>query len=133
LALDQELVDKIRDLEDLLYLKYLEIFPEDQGVRFPYSSLNEFQQVNWLSAKPDKNIKVFEKKGNKLIESKYEDLPEEADIFPVLKARAWKMDVKQVPQFGISFSVTQLFFRKTESDLKRRKTQISEISIKEYF
>jgi len=92
--------------------------------------VREWQKVDWFNVKVPDDVKVYEKQGKKLVAVEYEDMPEDVDVFPVLVlTTAWNLPIKEKATFGISFKVTQLFFRKNESASKKIKVEHSPISL----
>ncbi len=131
IALSPDYASKIQNLEALLYDQYIDLFIEE-GQHYPeaYTNVKEWQKIDWFNVKVPDDIKVYEKQGKKLIETEYADMPEDVDVFPVLVlTSAWNLPIKEKDTFGISFKVTQLFFRKNESASKKIKAEHSTISL----
>jgi len=134
MALSSELASDITNLEALLFDQYEKLFLEDsQEEPVLYSAVKKWNKVDWFTVKVTDDIKVYEKKGKKLEETTYEEMPEDVDIFPVLTvSSAWMMDMKGKPTFGLSFQIPQLFFRKNESASKKIKTENSPIALAQF-
>lgn len=131
IALSPDLAAIITNIEASLYDTYQELFIGD-GEEVPrlYSTVKEWQSVDWFTVKVADDIKVYEKQGKKLVETTYAEMPEDVDIFPVLiLSTAWKLEIKGKETFGISFKCPQLFFRKNESASKKIKAERSPISL----
>jgi hypothetical protein len=135
MALKEPLADSIQAIEHELHGQYEQLFCEEgELVPAEYTSIKEFNQVKWFSTKVDpEKVVVFEKKGKNLVKRKYSDIPEEADIFPVLKlTSAWKLPIGLEQKFGVSFQISQLFFRESVHDTKKRKTEVAALDLKNY-
>lgn len=131
IALSPELAATIGNLEAALYDQYEQKFLEE-GQEPPalYTNVKPWSEVDWFTVKVPDDIKVYEKQGKKLIPKEYKDMPEDVDVYPVLVlTSAWKLPVKGEEQFGVSFKVPQLFFRKNESASKKAKVEHSPISL----
>lgn len=136
IALSEDIADTIQDIEHELHGQYEAIFCTEEGQVVPqeHSSVQLWNNVKWFNVKVDPTkIKVFEKTGKKLVEKTYSDMPADADVFPiVIASNAWVLPIGGSDKFGVSFQVTQLFFRKNMDANKKSKGTPTPLSLHDF-
>lgn len=100
-----------------------EQFEQAGGEATPYHLISEYQGQKKISLKvsPATIFYRYNSSSNELEEIRFEDLPSTFDCFPiVLLSSAWKLSIKDIETFGVTFSCKELVITdSTRKNIKR--------------